>query len=198
MNINESFEIHDELNPALFDNAGILKPDVREKIIEIVGFYEKNLEIPIFIADIQLCGSNASYNWTPTSDLDVHIIANMEDVDASKEILTAAYNMSKAKFNSEYDIKIHGIEVELYVQDIKSNVLSNGIYSVCDNAWIKVPKPMNSASKKNVEKELEKWTNHISNVVQEADYDKILECINTLYLIRHNSLAVEGEQGKGN
>jgi hypothetical protein len=52
------------------------------------------------------------------------------------------------------DIKIHGIEIELYIQDIRSTTVSNGIYSICDNVWIKEPKPIKSYTKHNTEKEL--------------------------------------------
>ena len=38
------------------------------------GKFEDNLEIPLNILDIELVGSNASYNYTDKSDVDVHII----------------------------------------------------------------------------------------------------------------------------
>jgi len=73
------------------------------------------------------------------------------------ELVKTLYDMKKKKFNDTHDISFYGINIELYVQDINSSCVSNGIYSVLDNKWIKEPKPMNSASKKNVEKEVEAW-----------------------------------------
>lgn len=198
MNINEDFQIHDTLNPKLWDDAKRLKPEVKKKIVEIVNYFEENLQIPLAIADIQLCGSNASYNYTEQSDLDVHIVANFEAISDETEILQTVYDLSKTKFNSSYDISIHGVEIELYVQDIQSGVNSNGIYSVLDNNWIKEPKPINHITKHNTQKELEKWQAHIAKVIKVGDYDQILNAINTLYLIRHNSLNTDGEYGKGN
>jgi len=44
-------------------------------------------------------------------------------------------------------------------------VVSNGIYSVLDNKWIKEPKPLHSASKKNIEKEIEAWKEHVAKII---------------------------------
>jgi len=197
--MNEDFQIHDTLNPKLFDtNTNLLLPDVRKQIIEIVSEFESYIQVPIDIADIQLVGSNASYNYTETSDLDVHIIANFELVSQDVEILQALYDAKKSTFNKNLDVKIHGIEVEMYIQDIKSGIISNGIYSVCDNKWVKEPKPIKSITKHNVEKEFTKWEEKINQVLQRNSYEEITNVINTLYLIRHNSIAADGEYSKGN
>ena len=198
MNLIEDFEIHDHLNEKIFSKDNKLLPEVRKKIIQIVSKFEDYSEVPMNIVDIQLVGSNASYNYTSSSDLDVHIISNFELVDASKELLQQLYNMKKSSFNDKFDIKIRGIDVELYVQDIQDATISNGIYSVCSDEWIKEPKPIKSITKHNIDKELEKWQTKISSVLERNNYDEILDAINMLYLIRHNSLVVDGEYGKGN
>lgn len=197
--LKESFEVHDTLNPKLWDTStNKLLPEVRQKIIEIVNAFEEYLDFPIQILDIHLVGSNASFNWTSSSDLDVHIIANYEDVTDEPALLQALYDSKKSKFNNDYNITIRGIEIEMYVQDVNSGIMSNGIYSVCDNDWVKEPKPIKSITKHNTETELEKWTTKINDVIMSNDYDKINDTINMLYLIRHNSLAIDGEYGKGN
>lgn len=195
----EDFQIHDTLNDKLFDtHTNLLLPDVRKQIINIVTEFESYVKVPMDIADIQLVGSNVSYNYTDTSDLDVHIIANFELSSCDPEILQALYDTKKSSFNKTMDIKIHGIEVELYVQDIKSGIVSNGIYSVCDNKWVKEPKPIKSITKHNVEKEVNRWIEKINEVLENNNYEEISNTINILYLIRHNSIAVDGEYGKGN
>lgn len=197
--LKESFEVHDTLNPKLWDTStNKLLPEVRQKIIEIVNAFEEYLDFPIQILDIHLVGSNASFNWTSSSDLDVHIIANYEDITDEPALLQALYDAKKSKFNNDYRINIRGVEIEMYVQDVNSGIMSNGIYSVCDNDWVKEPKPIKSITKHNTETELEKWTTKINDVIMSNDYDKINDTINMLYLIRHNSLAIDGEYGKGN
>ena len=76
--------------------------------------------------------------------------------------------------------------------------MSNGIYSVCDNDWVKEPKPIKSITKHNTEKEVAKWKAKIERILQEKDYDEITDAINLLYLIRHNGIATEGEYSKAN
>ena len=197
--INEEFQIHDTLNPLLWDTTTKhLLPEVRDKIIEIVKTFEDNLKVPVEICDVQLVGSNASYNYTEHSDLDVHIIANFDIIDIPREVLENIYNIKKSEFNKNYDIKIHGVEVEMYIQDINSITASNGIYSLCDDEWIKEPKPINSAKKHNTEKEVGKWREKIGLILQKPTYENVSEAINLLYLIRHNAIAVDGEHSKGN
>lgn len=195
----EDFQVHDTLNPKLFDTESKkLLPEVRQKIVQIVANFEEYINVPIEILDIQLVGSNVSYNYTDTSDLDVHIIASFENLEADEEILQALYDVKKTNFNKETDIKIRGVDIEIYVQNVNSATISNGIYSVCNNEWVKEPKPIKSVTKHNTEAEVEKWGKKIKQVIESGDHDSIQNCINNLYLIRHNSLAVDGEYGKGN
>ena len=42
------------------------------------------------------------------------------------------------------------------------------------------------------------WKQKIEQAIDSNNYDTILNMINTLYLIRHNSIAIDGEYGKGN
>lgn len=197
--INEDFQVHETLNPKIFDTTTKeLLPEVRSQIIEIVEEFEKYVHVPMDIVDVQLVGSNASYNYTEHSDLDVHIIANFELVSNDTALLQALYDAKKTSFNKNLNIKIHDIDVEMYVQDIKSGIMSNGIYSVCDNTWVKEPKPIKSITKHNTEKEVAKWKAKIERILQEKDYDEITDAINLLYLIRHNGIATEGEYSKAN
>ena len=134
MIIQEDFEVHNLLNDKLWDNdTGKLLPEVREKIIEICAAFEDYIEVPIQILDIQIVGSNASFNYTKDSDVDIHILANFQILGEDDIILKAYYETKKSQFNKETDIKIKGIDVEIYVQDVRSTTVSNGIYSVCND-----------------------------------------------------------------
>lgn len=193
----EKFEVHDSLNPKLWLNDELL-PDVREKIVEVVDQFVSSCEIPLHIVGIHIVGSQASYNYTKYSDLDVHIICNFDLIDCSEEILQAAYNSVKAKFNSEYNIQIRGIDVELYVEDVNSGVQSNGIYSVDKNQWVKFPKKLTNIPEVDVSTELRAWEETINKVLSQKNSAKVEQLIDDLYVIRKNSLDTEGEYGKGN
>jgi len=198
-NLKEDLQIHNTLNPKLWDNkTEKLLPEVRQKLVEIVSEFEDFIDVPISICDIQLVGSNCSYNYTEHSDLDVHLIANFEIIGIPIDVLQSIYNTKKSEFNRKYNITLHGIEVEMYIQDINSSTISNGIYSLCDNTWIKKPKQIKSIKQYNTEEEVGKWTKKINNILANPTYENVSEAINLLYLIRHNSIAIDGEHSKGN
>ena len=192
-----SIEIHDQLNQKLFDGEK-LKPEIREKILEIVDEFLDNLWVKIEPLDIQLLGSNASYNYTEFSDLDIHIITNFEFLDASQEILNALYNLEKTNFNKNHNITIKGIPVELYVEDVDSSAISNGIYSVKDDKWIKFPNKIVDVPQYDLSKQVERWKLVIENRLNDENKEELVDLVNRLYMIRKNSIAVDGEYGKGN
>lgn len=199
MRLFEEIQIHETLNPKIWDTTTKkLLPEVRQKIIEIVKHFEDYIEVPIEIADVQIVGSNASYNYTDKSDIDVHIIANYEIVSKETELLQQYYNSQKSNYNRKFDIEIRGLQVEMYVQDVKSGITSNGIYSVCDDEWVKEPKPITNFKQHNITKELDAWKSHVSKILNGNDYDAVVTAIDNLYLMRHNSIAAEGEYSAGN
>lgn len=194
----EKFEVHDELNPKLWDKTS-LKEDVREKLLEVVEQFKQSCELPLNIVDIHLVGSQASYNYTEFSDLDLHIVSNFSIVDCSADILQAAYNSVKSKFNSDYHVTLHGVDVEVYVEDIQTTVLSNGIYSVKYNRWVKFPEKLTDIPQVDISNELEDFKTRINNVLNSTSTsDDVSNLIDELYLIRKNGLSTEGEYGKGN
>lgn len=186
-----------ELNPKIWEDKK-LKRDVREAIIDIVSEFMDNLIIPVEILDVRVVGSNASYNYTEHSDLDVHIISNLELVGSPTEIVQALYNSERSNFNRTHNIKIKGIDVELYVEDVNSSVTSNGIYSVIDDIWIKEPQIIKERPVKIDKKELRDLVNSVKSVLADGDSDDIKDCINMLYLMRKDSIATDGEYGVGN
>ena len=139
----EDIEKHDELNPKLFD-GDTLKPEVVEKINEIVDTFLDSLaedNIKINVDDIILVGSNVSYNYTKDSDLDIHILANLDNLECPDNLYPLLYSAYKSLFNKKMDINFYGIPVEVYVETDDTPLRSNGIYSVKNNEWIKEPDP---------------------------------------------------------
>ena len=63
------------LNPKLWHDDH-LKPKLREKFLKIAKAFTDFL-LPIIdvdVRDVTLTGSNANYNWTDKSDIDLHIV----------------------------------------------------------------------------------------------------------------------------
>ena len=194
--LKEALEMHNNLNPALWDKDGNLLPEVEDRIYKIVNKFQSECMLPLDIVDVHLVGSNASFNYNPQSDLDVHIVVNFDLLDVDKEILTAAYNLQKAQFNRDYDISIHGVNIEMYIEDINSMTASNGIYSLYNKKWIK--KPVNVSSPATVQTHLDRLADKMKQVVSSDDEVEITKNINMLYMMRKNGLATDGEFSIGN
>ena len=115
----EAVEKHDTLNPKLWDEDNNLKPEVREKILEIVKEFTDTLEedeIKFKIKDIVLVGSNCSYNYNEMSDLDIHIRMDTKSLECPDNLYPLLYSAYRSLFNKKFDIDFYGIPVELYIE----------------------------------------------------------------------------------
>ena len=199
--IEESYQVLDELNPKLWQQDGTLRPEVRGKLIEIQDQFIEELNensIPVAVLDAWIVGSNASYNYTDQSDLDLHIIVDSSASSCDAAVLQILYNYFKSNFNSKYDISIHGIDVELYIEDVNSNAVSNGIYSLKQDKWIKKPIKADIPEVQIDSELLQKWVDKYNNVVAGVSAQTAQSLVNELYLLRKQFLATEGEYGQGN
>lgn len=186
-----------QLNPLIFE-GGEMKPQVHDKILQIVNAFLEYAQVSIHIADIRLVGSNASYNYNEHSDLDIHIVTDLSKIADPEVIARLYFDSIKSNFKNSYDIKIKGIDVELYVEDINTSSVSNGIYSVSQNKWIKEPVIIEDPTDEEIE-EAEKIENEIiNNIMLANDVGDLEDIINNLYLMRKDSLASKGEAGSGN
>ncbi len=199
--LNEVVEIHDQLNPKIWTDEKELIPEVRAKILQIVDKFKSQLAVDgldLKVEDIYVLGSNANYNYTEESDLDVHIIAD-ESFDCSAEHLPLLYNCYKALFNSKYDIRIKGINVELYVEnkDKLSNV-SAGIYSLKDG-WIKDPAEYEipEFDQFAVDRGVQQWEDKYFAITENPSIKKIDEYIDGIYELRQSTIK-NGEFAEGN
>ena len=83
--LKETLELHSHLNPALWDKNQNLLPEVDDRLHKIVNKFQSECMLPLDIVDVHLVGSNASFNYTSHSDLDVHLVVNFSLINADKE-----------------------------------------------------------------------------------------------------------------
>lgn len=198
--LDESIERHETLNSKLFDENNKLKEDVREALLNIKDEFLKDLsenKIPLRVIDIWLVGSNASFNYTDKSDIDLHIIANLDDVCEDTCLLQILYNYVKASFNKRHDISIKGLPVEVYIQDVNSNSVSNGIYSLQEDEWIKFPEQLPEYETDTTKLVGLQDLLRIYNTLDRTNIEQIKSLIDYAYIIRQKGL-VEGEFSDGN
>ena len=189
--LEETFQTHDELNPQLFDH-NVLKADVRRRLIEIADMFVESIQednIPIKVLDYWLLGSNAAYNYSDNSDIDVHIIVNIEDTKCNPYLLRVLYDYIKSNFNQKYDIMVKGHEVELYLEDVNSGAVSNGIYSLKQDKWIKEPTKTEIISFDVTE--TDEWKNWYQRYSELKD-SECEQFLDDLYVMRKMSLSNGG------
>ena len=117
--MDEGIEKHDTLNQKLFDENKHLRPEVREKLLQIADEFIKGIkddEVKFILKDVKLVGSNASYNYNPDSDIDLHLVADTKTLGCPDDLYPVIYNLYKSAWNNKFTPTIHGIPVELYVE----------------------------------------------------------------------------------
>lgn len=196
-NLDESVEVHNELNPKLWNSDNTLKEDVCEKLNNISQEFLKYIEIPLNVIDIEIVGSNASYNYNDKSDIDLHIIVNDDVNYVEPEILRQLYNSKKNSFNDNYDLTINDIPVELYIENVTDGNATNGRFSITKNDWVLFPKPINYDIP-DITNELNEHINKCNELMNSNDAQEILDFVNNIYMERKLGLASDGEASIGN
>ena len=197
--LEETFEIHSQLNDKIFNlDDNLMIPEIRERLIEIADVFVQSIKednIPIKLYDYWLVGSNAAYNYSEDSDIDIHIIVDLNIYTGDKNLLRILYDYIKSAYSQKYNIKVKGHEVELYLEDIKTSAVTNGIYSLKQDKWIKEPIKEEPRIIEIEETELFKdWLDRYQSV-EDEECEQFLD---NLYLMRKESLINEGEFGDGN
>lgn len=192
--INE-YQTQSELNPAIWDGDE-LKPKLRVSLLKIAKYFYKFLGIQAPVKDVTLTGSNANYNWTGKSDIDLHILINYKSIN-DNEILVRDYMMAKKSlWNTKYPIKYKGMNIELYAQDTNEPHASSGVYSIYKNNWLMKPdSEMISIEDAAIDKKAKPYEYEIDNLDVKDDQllDKISGIKKRLKELRQSGLGTVGE-----
>ena len=196
--LSDAIAFHDKLNPKLFVGQN-LRPEVSKQLKIIANDFLTELGIrDLAVKDITISGSNAAYSYTPYSDLDLHILVDMNKL-SNDEIYKELFNAKKTIYNDSHDVKIHGVPVELYVQDTNEPVKSLGEYSILDDKWLRLPTKrranLDQAATKLKYQKLEKL---INRAIKSNRLSKISEVLKTIKRYRQAGLDKGGEFGPEN
>lgn len=164
----KSFDLHDKLNDKIWDKENNLRRDIREDLINIASDFYDTLDIAEiteegdpdkkpdktfnkYIKDVFLVGSLASFNYSSYADIDLHLLMDENKLVGNNKlalnILKKYFTECKNDWNLKHsDLKIEGYDVELYVQDVKEENASNGVYSLFNDEWVKEPKPLDTTN----------------------------------------------------
>jgi predicted nucleotidyltransferase len=190
-NLADAVKFNDSLNPRLWDKKEHLKPEVREKLLAIADDFRESLGVKdIDLEDITISGSNAAFNYTPNSDIDLHLVVDIPEDEVYKELFDA----KKFEYNNQHNIRIGGFPVELYVQDSKEPHVSQGIYSILNDKWLSVPKRKKAdINDSSVRHKYDLIQNQIEDAVSSGDYDKMAKMMKRVKNLRKAGLDKSGE-----
>lgn len=195
MRLRELDEAHDyvtinnDLNPAIWEN-GVLKIDVREKLIKIARAFEEFVGIELEVEDYTLTGSNANYTWTEYSDLDLHLIVPGTPSDEQRELFMA----KKALWAEQHTITIKGLPVECYVQGSAEEHHSTGVYSLAKSTWLVKPQKVKpNVDDTAVEAKKDAVLRQVEHALLSKDLDKLQKVKERITTMRRAGLARAGE-----
>jgi len=199
LGVKESYRIYNSiLNPEIWDGE-TLKPEVLSQLLKIATTFYKDTELTAPIEDIYFLGSTAGYNWTPTSDIDLHVLIDFSKVDENKELVKKLVDGYKNKWNEQHDISVDNHPVEVYIQDINDVNRSQAVYSILHNKWIKKPSYEDvKIDKDAIKTKYKDLVAKINKAVEQQDLDTLKDLVQRIYKMREAGLSSGGEYSTEN
>jgi hypothetical protein len=196
--ISDAVTFHDKLNPKLW-NGTKLRPEVKQQLEAIADDFLQEMGIhELDVRDITISGSNAAYSYTDHSDLDLHILVNVNDLPSS-DVYKELFQAKKTIYNDTHNITIHKVPVELYVQDASEPVVSLGEYSIKNDSWIKIPTKRRSNFDQNATKaKHNKLLDIVERAIESNNLNKIQKVLKKIKQYRQAGLDKGGEFGPEN
>jgi predicted nucleotidyltransferase len=146
------------------------------------------------LKDVLFVGSLANYNWSDTSDFDVHVVIDFKDVDENVELVEKLVNALKSKWNDEHDIHLKGHNVEVYIQDVTKENRSTGVYSLMQDKWLSEPQKENiEIDKEKIQEKYNDFVRKINSAFKAQDIEKLKTIIKDVYDMRQAGLDKSGE-----
>lgn len=189
-------EIHKELNPALWDGEH-LRPEVRVALLKIAKEFYNFLGVDATVMDVIVTGSQANFNYTKHSDLDLHVILPYNKVQCDMAV-DELFKTKKDLWNEQHDISIHGVPVEPYAEDIEKPV-TGASYSVIRGEWVQKPKPIEGDyDKPEVERLVGIWERIIDKAIATDNLEVCTSIKDLLKAFRQAGLNKGGEMNPAN
>ena len=200
LGIKEKHRIYNSiLNPEIWATEDAIKPEVLNKLLTIANTFYKDTDLNVPLEDVYFLGSTAGYNWTPTSDIDLHLLVDFSKIGDNKELVKNYVDGLKSKWNESHDIRIGNHPVEVYIQDVNEVNRSQAVYSLMKNAWVKKPKVEDiQIDKAAITKKYKQYVSFISTAIKEQNLDKLKRLVKRLYEMREAGLSKSGEYSTEN
>jgi len=179
----ESFDIKETLEPLIWPN-GKLDPAVIRRLKDIADSFIDNLDVEVDVEDVRITGSLANYNWSNYSDIDLHLVVDFSRFKSPTDIIKGFFDAKRALWNDLHNIKVHGYEVEIYVEDANETHLSSGVYSLTEDRWLAEPvryeEKVDVATARRKSDNIITRVNLIKRYMMDGDYKKVISSINSI------------------
>lgn len=134
-----------DLDPRLWD-GGKLRPDVRDRVLEIVNQHFADLGMPeLRIAEVETQGSTISYEYDENSDLSARVFLDTSSYKGDVKNLNALLKLYTNYLETMHEgqVTVSGVPLEVQFYAIKTDRLQPekgiGHYSISGDAWIERP-----------------------------------------------------------
>jgi hypothetical protein len=200
---DSTLQYHTELNSKIWDGMK-LKDEVRGKLLQIGAAWVQFAKIhPDTIQDMIITGGNVNYNYTPQSDIDLHVVISRDSMNPDRALVDEYLQDKKILWTlSHQDINIYGYPVELYAQDIAEQPHANqGVFSVKRNQWIAMPQHLDIDFENDyhLQKKVQFYKDLIDKMVLQNATDGSFDMIKQkIRKMRGDSIAKDGEFAFGN
>lgn len=135
-----SLQYHDVLNPKLWLNDK-LRPEVAKILLNNASAWAQFARINwAIIHDVIVTGGNANYNYTPQSDIDVHLVIDRGKINSDRYFVDDFLADKKMLWALTHNISVYGYPIEMYAQDSgEATPAGQGAYSILHDKWIQHP-----------------------------------------------------------
>ncbi len=180
------------LNPKLWDGDK-LKPEVRGRLLRIADDFIEFVDVPMTVLDIVIYGGNVNYNYTPSSDLDLHIVVDKAGIECDREV-DELFDSKRRLYKRKHDIRINGIEVELYVESPDQTPVSSS-FSVSRDQWILKPNPnMPQYDREEVARMVKVWQIILQHAAKTGDLQSLRKAVQLLREYRKQGLKTKAAE----
>lgn len=187
------------LNELIWTKNKKVIPSIKKKLLEISDFITNKLSPMVDIKDVYFTGSLATYKWTPSSDVDLHIIVDIKE-KICEEPVQEFLDLKSKLFNKEHNIFIKGYKVEVNIKDKETVLEGKGIYDLLNDKWVVEPTRVTRTVKDlDVIKKAEKFKQKIDKVVtQKGSLEDVENLKAQIKQMRVDGLQRDGEYSVGN
>ena len=114
-----------------------IKRPIRKVLLQIAqDFWNDIPHGTATLVDVLLIGSCASYWWTPSSDIDLHLVVRYEGDDGEEVLSRELHRARQTIWNEKQNPMIGTHEVEVIIQPTDEHHWDPGVYSLREDKWL--------------------------------------------------------------